>query len=411
MKSFFYILFLIITGATLSGCTALFGDKKDKQTDDIFVQGSIDPRLNPTQVGYVPVFPYFTDFSHPVDVFVGYDELIYVVDDNGLNILDQKGTRYTTIPIPGATDVTQDRKLHTYVAGKVFHNGVMLAAIYHLMNTGTGNYQIIDTLIHPYCDDSRAIDAYTLRQGGLDEQVSFTGLATMADNTLYVSRTGPVNVVGVSTRPDNSILVYDDNGNNLGNANGLSPNSSSLRSCVGVTSLATLAAPPQKQVGMPTGKSFVITQFTPNISLEYKTLYITVYDDPDLGTQYTETPLFLNFDYTKANRFIYEIGRFGKPEDCFITPDNLQYLFVVDSQKDSLYVFNNQGQEGITPPPGYPSKKQVIVSFGGPGSDGTYSGPFSFNDPSGVCYNRRIVYVADKNNNRICRFKLSSDLQ
>jgi len=43
--------------------------------------------------------------------------------------------------------------------------------------------------------------------------------------------------------------------------------------------------------------------------------------------------------------------------------------------------------------------------------DGTYSGPYSFNDPSGVCYFKRMIYVADKNNNRICRFKLNTDLE
>jgi hypothetical protein len=84
---------------------------------------------------------------------------------------------------------------------------------------------------------------------------------------------------------------------------------------------------------------------------------------------------------------------------------------VVDSGTDSLYIFTNQGFEGVNPPANSIFKKQVIVSFGGPGIDGTSSGPFSFNDPSGVCYDRKMVYVADKNNNRICRYKLSVDMQ
>ncbi len=395
-------------------CSSLFGDKDDDQVNDIKEQGAIDPNLNVQNVGYVPINPYFTGFSHPVDVFVGYDELIYVIDDNGLNILDLKGTRSQIIPIPGATDITQDRRLHTYVTGRVDlprgPGGTMvnLPAVYHLINTAIGNYSIIDTLIHPDCDESRQSTQLDIVN---DPLVSFTGIATLDDNTLYVSRSGPKNDVNSFIRPDNGVLVYNQDGLNIGYSSGLNPVSSSLKSCIGISSIATLAAPPQRQQGMSTSKNFVLTLKEPGIDLEYRVVVITVYDDPDLGTQYTETPSLLNFDYTKADRFLYESFRFKKPEDCFVSPDGLQYSFVVDSETDSLYIFTNQGFEGVNPPATSTSKKQVIVSFGGAGLDGSGSGPFAFNDPSGVCYFKRMVYVADKNNNRICRFKLNTDLE
>jgi hypothetical protein len=397
----------------LTSCSALFGDKNDEQVNDVFKQGAIDPALVPQSVGYVPLYPYFSVFSNPVDVFVGYDDLIYVVDDNGLNILDQKGTKYQTIPIPGATDVTQDRRLHTYVIGRVSlprgpgGSMVNLAAVYHLINTATGNYSIIDTLIHPDCDDSRAITAF---RGADDEAVKFTGITCLFDNTVYLTRTGPRNDPNSFVRPDNNILLYDASGSNIGSTVGLGSTSPSLRSCIGVSSIAGYAAPPQRVEGISRSKSFFITQADPQ-PIEYRVLGITVADDPDAGTQYTETPTLLNFDFTKGNRFLYEPFRFKKPEDCYISPDNLQYLFVVDSETDSLYVFTNQGTEGVNPPATFTSRKQVIVSFGGPGLDGTSSGPYNFNDPSGVCFHRRVVYVADKKNNRICRFVLNTDLQ
>jgi hypothetical protein len=162
---------------------------------------------------------------------------------------------------------------------------------------------------------------------------------------------------------------------------------------------------------MSSSKNFYLTQSNQNQNVEYRVSAISVIDDPELGTQYSETSTLLNFDYSKANRFLYESFRFSKPEDCYISPDNLQYTFVVDSGTDSLYVFTSQGYEGINPPANSGLRKQVIVSFGGPGSDGSSSGPFSFKDPSGVCYFRKTVYVADKGNNRICRYKLSSDLE
>jgi hypothetical protein len=400
----------------ISACSGLFGSKEDEQVNEIFEQGKIDPKLNPSSVGYVPVFPFFEGITNPVDVYVGYDDFIYIValnnesnpNDNELLILDQKGTIGKRISIPGATDVTQDRRLHTYVTGRVETAFGNRACVYHLSNTAAGVVLFEDTLIHPICDDSRAS---TGNRFAADEEVQFTGLATLADNTLYVSRTGPTNDVNSFVRPDNGVLVYNATGTNIGYAQGLNPTSSSIKSALGISSISVQPGPPQRLQGMSTSKNFYLTQTDQQTAVEYRVLSISVVDDPELGTQYNETPELLSFDYSKANRFLYESYRFKKPEDSYISPDNLQYLFIVDSGTDSLYVFTNKGYEGINPPANSGLTKQVIVSFGGSSSDGSSSGPFNFNDPSGVCYYRKMVYVADKKNNRICRYKLSSDLE
>ena len=406
MRNFFALLFFLFT---ISSCS-IFGDKNNSTVDDVLKQGAIDPNLIQNAVSYVPVFPFFSGFNNPLDVLVGYDEMIYVVDEKGLNILDQKGTLALIIPIQGATDVTQDRRLHTYVTGKVQRQGgtEMLSCVFHLIGTGQGNYQFVDTLIHPFCDESRSSTQF---RGNDDVAVEFTGLACLYDNTLYVSRTGPRNETNTFIRPDNAVLVFNEKGDNISYAAGLNPNESSLKSAVGISSIATLAAPPQRMQGISTSKNFTITLASQNTNLEYRALHISVYDDPDLGTLYNETPTLLSFDFSKGDRFYYKPFRFKKPEDCFIAPDALQYTFVVDSGTDSVYVFTNQGIEGVNPPANSKLKKQVIVSFGGVGSDGTSSGPFGLKDPSGICYNRKMIYVADKGNNRICRYKLSTDLQ
>ena len=74
IKYSFSMMFLL--PVFITGCSALFGNKKDAQTDQIFIQGAIDPNLIPNAVGYVPIFPFFNNFSHPVDVYVGYDEMV-----------------------------------------------------------------------------------------------------------------------------------------------------------------------------------------------------------------------------------------------------------------------------------------------------------------------------------------------
>ena len=211
-NSLLIISFSVCISLFVSSCDFLFGTRKDATTADIFQQGSIDPNLYPSQVGYVPLLPFWKNIPHPVDVYVGYDEMVYVCDDNGLDIFDLKGTLQRNIPIPGASDVIQDRHLDTYVCGRVdkIVSGITynLAAVYHISNASTASQPIIiDTLIHPFCDVSRNNSSF---RGATDEAVKFTGLATRADNTIYVSRSGPTNDLSSVARPDNTILIFEE---------------------------------------------------------------------------------------------------------------------------------------------------------------------------------------------------------
>ena len=58
----------------------------------------------------------------------------------------------------------------------------------------------------------------------------------------------------------------------------------------------------------------------------------------------------------------------------------------------------------MAPPAGSTSKKNVLVSFGGTGTSLS-----QFNNPSGVAYYQQVLYVADTDNKRILRFKLTTD--
>lgn len=405
MRITHYILSILALGQ-LNACNFLFGTREDDTVKEIFEEGAIDPNLYPENVGYVPILPFWSGFDNPVDVYVGYDEMIYVIDDNGVNVLDQTGKIHRVIPIQGATDIIQDRRLHTYVAGRVTVdiNGTMrnLAAVYHLVNTSSANpVEFVDTLIHPFADLSRNNTAF---RGADDEAVVFSGLATLSDHTLYVSRSGPRNDLAAIARPDNTILFYNSKGANIGYANGLNPVSSSLKSVLNITSISTFAAPPQSLSGISNSVEFIIAQGA--ASAQYKVLWIKQLVDPEAGTSYIENAELVLQDLDKADRFLYEPDRFLSPADVFIAPDFSGYIFVVDSQLDSLYQFTRKGYEGVNPPPTSTGSKQILASFGGHGA-----GPYQFNQPSGVCYFRKIVFVADKGNGRIVRYKLSTDLE
>src|SRR5690554_4243588 len=107
-------LLVLFSAILISGCDEIFGSKNDPITDDIFEQGRQDPNLILDEVGYAALLPFWTGFDKPNDVFVGYDELVYVTDANGLHVLDGAGRMGNFIPIRGAVSVTQDRLLNVY---------------------------------------------------------------------------------------------------------------------------------------------------------------------------------------------------------------------------------------------------------------------------------------------------------
>ncbi|MBP8917519.1 MAG: hypothetical protein KBD42_10530, partial [Chitinophagales bacterium] len=161
---------------------------------------------------------------------------------------------------------------------------------------------------------------------------------------------------------------------------------------------------PQSLSGISNSPEFMVT--LSNENAPYKCLWITQTSDPESGISYGENALLTVFDFTKADRFLYQPDRFIDPTDIYIAADFTGYIFIVDAGTDSLYQFTRKGYEGVNPPASSTSTKQIITSFGGIGD-----GPFNFIDPSGVAYLRETVYVVDKGNNRVCRYKLSTDLE
>jgi len=392
-----------------TGCDFLFGSRDDETVKDVLKQGAIDPSLTGGVVGYVPILPVWSGFERPMDVFVGYDELVYVVDSGmasqGLWVLDLKGDRQQFIPVTGATKMIQDRRLRTYVLGRVdtsiLGETYNLPAVYVLQGTGTGAYTYLDTLIHPYNDNTRTNTGF---RGQFDEQVEFTGIATTHDNGFYLARRGPTNILTSLALPDNALLVFRPDGSQNGAMRNLNPTLSSLRSGIDLSGLAGFLAPPQLVFGMSNSMDFLLLQSSP--VAEYKTLWIRQSESPENGISYFENGSLLNFDTSRASRFLYQSFRFDYPSDVCVAPDETGYIFVIDRGLDSLFQFTRLGFEGVNPPPASGLNKQIIASFGGTGS-----GPFQFRSPRGVAYFRRVVYVADTGNGRIIRYKLSTDLE
>ena len=427
MKRFSWIVCLFLVLAT-TGCDSLFGSKSDATTEEIFDAGRLDPTLL-NEVEYVPLFPFFTQagdgqtLSAPKDIYIGYDEFIYIVDERGLHVLDRAGRPALFLPIDGgATNVIQDRKLNVYLTARkdtmVNGRNWNLPVVHNYAGISTGNPRLVNTIWHPFDEESRTFNFPD--PIATDEEVAFTGLAVLFNNddqfnnSIYVTRRGPVNERASIIRPHNTILEFDASGNNTQAIVALNPNNESLLSAVNPTDILTFVHPPQR-TSFNQDKSFILAQSPSNQGnpddnanpLRFAVLSIRAVVTPD-GIEYQpDTNKLLNAgNPDRGDSFLYDEFKFSNPSALAFAADETSYIFVLDSGTDSLYVFTSSGVEGVAPPPGSQSTLPVPVSFGGTGD-----GAQNFNNPNGVAYFDRIVYVADTGNNRISRFRLNTDFE
>ena len=421
---------LLILLATFfgAGCESIFGSKNDGTNKEIFDEGKIDPQLENVD-GYAPVLPFWGGFDAPNDIHVGFDTFVYVTDNNGVHLLDRADlSPRRTIQLQGANAVTQDRLLNIYVSARIdttiIKNGspviFNLPAVFKIKNlNGTGDLQFVDTLIFPF--DDASLSTSTAQNARLNksssnnyENVEITGLSILADNSLYVTRRGPQNSTNQIAAPDNTVLEFtriEQNGVptnkmvNIRQITTLNPVNPSLRSAVRLSSIASFVTPPQRD-RLTDERSFLIAQASQSQSIDFRVLWINAIETID-GLVFQQNSSLLSQDTSQANGFLYEPGKFQLPADIAFSGDDDAYIFVIDSEKDSLFQFQSNGQEGVNPPAGADANsKKIIVSFGGEGV-----GPKQFNNPSGIAYYRTIVYVADTGNNRIARFKLTTDFE
>ena len=415
------LLLTVLTATLLVGCDA-FGSKDDVTTEEIFEEGRTPPGLV-DEVEYVPLFPFFTrggdgaPLDTPQDIYVGFDELIYVVDARGLHVLDLAGRPAAFLPLDEASSVVQDRRLHVYVTarrdttlgGRTWN----LPVVYRYSGLTTGMPTLEDIIWHPFDDDSRRFNRPD--PIATDEEVSFTGVAVLPDNSVYISRRGPVNERGSIIIPHNTILEFTPEGVNAQAILVLSPTAPSLRSALNPADVLTSIQPPQRS-SFPATRDFFVAQspypdgtpVTGRDSLRFAVLSIRAVETPD-GIEFRADTQRLQAAAQgpeAGDGFLYEEFKFENPTDLAFAADGTNYLYVLDAGPDSLYVFTAGGVEGVAPPPGARSPQPVVVSFGGTGDGAT-----QFRNPQGVTYFDETVFVADTGNDRISRFRLNTDFE
>lgn len=320
---------------------------------------------------YVLINPPWTGFNNPSDVMVGREPFIYVADtdNNRVVVLNLAGQVIGIINVKKPVALAQDYRLNLLICAEFD------TTINGTTKTFGALYKVdLFAVQHNF---SQAKLQRLLPKTSSDfskEMRRYTGVAVFFDNSYLVTRTGPDNTSFID--PDNAILEFVQVKNSDGSVRdsliGRLPNFEAIGS--GLMSINELS-------GITTfnRKNYeIVTTQTGNTNFKVQWLKFIVTND--------YVGYVSKFDPDDPRVDILRIGKFGKPED--VTVDNSNNVYVIDSEKDSLFKFNQYGTE--------------MHSFGG--SD-------LFKNPKGVAFFDRTLYVCDSGNNRILRFILSTDIQ
>jgi hypothetical protein len=361
-------LFMLMSVLLLCGCAE---DKYDLNSLPV-VSASSNSVLGDTV--YVKQNPDESGFNNPQAVIVGNEPLVYVADtyNNRIVMLDIAGrvigySQYIQRPVALAEDKRMQllvcAEFDTLVQGQKTTFGAVyrlnLPAVGHNIAMATPRRVIWDTTLGNYA--SRR----------------YTCVAPLLDDYYYIGRTGDKNTGTYD--PDDAIILYskDDKIVTPVSSN-FAQLGTGLLSMHKITALAT----------MPTGNSieFVFGQIpaTSVIPL-WKVQWIQY-----LAMGQTANWVSKFYPSTDGDVDILKTNRFIEPRGLALDPSG--NLFVVDAATDSLYRFSARGIEHY--------------SFGG--SNDPYGR--NFNQPYSVAYYDKTLFIADKGNNRICRYKLSIDM-
>ena len=310
---------------------------------------------------YVKLNPDWGGFNHPEDIIIGREPLIYVADTDNDQIimLNLDGQRLSSRSIKHPIAIAQDYRLNLIVCAQFDTLGQTFSAVYKI-DLVASNHDLATAPIRrilPQLADLNRPDR------------KYTGAAVFYDNTYLVARTGPNNSNLID--PDNSLLrfVTKNNGTTdslIGRVPLLSPNSTGILSVNNVSSI----------------KSFNKINYDIVINLIGENSFKTQW------FRYVSSQDFTGYEnnLSPAESDLMTPGFFVKPEGSEI--DASGNIYVAETSRDSVYKFNSFGDK--------------LIGFGGPSV---------FSEPYAVAYFDKVLYVADRGNNRIVRFILSTDVQ
>ncbi|MDH7515117.1 MAG: hypothetical protein QHI48_04495 [Bacteroidota bacterium] len=313
---------------------------------------------------YVLQQPVWNGFDRPTDILVGREPFVYVADagNDRIAMLDLSGhlVGYSQ-PLRNPIAVAQDYRLDLLVCAEfdtvIAGTPVTFGAIYRIGLVSAGH------------DISRA-PVHRVWFDPVSAQRRYTGIAVLADNSYYVARTGPNNASKVD--PDDAVMLFDRN-------DVLQPRVTWPLLTPDGTGLTTISRPTAVATFPRRTTDFLFTQRGEKSLFRAQWITHRTTGDVTQWESYFTPARDGNVDFLR-------VSLFRRPEDAAV--DNDGNIYIIDAENDSLYRFDPRGN--------------ITQAFGGPAV---------FLHPEGVAHFDRTLYIADTGNNRVLRFKLSTDIR
>jgi hypothetical protein len=317
-------------------------------------------------VVYVQQYPTWNQFNKPQAVLVGREPLVYVCDtkNNRIVQLDLSGAEIGSLGIRNPVAIAQDYNYDLLVVGDsvLQITNDTISVLYRIKLVPVSGFLSEASLLPMIGSDYPTPLTSRKRR--------FTGVAVYSNNTYLVTRIGPDN--SSSLDPDNAILdiTGTDSVTQITSLSGFQPTGNGIYSIDMNSAITTFNN---------STIDFILTRNSTGYGFKVEWF---VYDN----INGTFNPKFLpdeNVDILNK--------QLDTPSGICVDPNN--NVFVVDNTKDSLFKYSATGS--LKP-----------ESFGGLGS-----GENQLNGPMGVSFFNKVLYIADTENNRIVRYKLSTDIQ
>lgn len=321
---------------------------------------------------YVKLTPDWEGFSKPQDIHVGHDYFMYVADTDNDRVvmLNLNGEILGEKEMLKPVAISQDYRLNLLVCAKEIVNlsgGVedTIDVVYKL-DMFTAEHNIANAPI------TRLLPRPEAGISDKDLRYNYTGVTAFYNNDIYVARSGPYNTSYVD--PDNSIIMFQrvegEDGEKkdslMGRLPNMEPLGTGLKAANYVSALFATSDRNRDYLYTMSGEnSFKAQWLTYVVRIEGESYESRL----SPGTNAMLTP-----------------AKFQHPEDIII--DDFDNIYVVDAEADSIYKFNAFGDE--------------MESFGG---------EEVFNNPHGIAYHDKVIFIADTGNDRIVRYTLSTDIR
>jgi hypothetical protein len=379
---------LILSSLIITGCQNMESDERIKNQNN-----SSQIITNPTDTTYVELNPSWGGFNNPTAILAGNDGFLYVADTDNNKVvqINETGLVLETRGIINPIALAQDLRLDLLVSGLIYSTVIndSVPAIFRIHLYESNHHLAVARIDTVYKEPTRP-------------NRRFTGIAMMTDNNYLVTRSGPDNSSFID--PDTRLLRFiaqtrrDTTRDGQGNI--ISIKDTVLDKYITpVSDIATRQGQGLTDILYPTGiatfpnsNDFILTQSSAGGTMLFGALWMVYYNIPTfegwLPKFDVRKPEEKNRDFIKPNRFV---------EASAATVDGQRLdIFIIDSEQDSLVKFDRRGNYK---PESF--GKSYLATLGSP----------PLNHPKGVAYKvgPKTLYITDSGNNKIRRFRLSTD--